>query len=102
MYTYNSGYNYLDSGIDFTDSVPFVLAWRVNSSGILRVNMNGTVVNPAGTAVNPATKTNSILLNRWSAGDNIGHEYIVTADAVSDAVMDKAVAALMGKWGISA
>lgn len=99
--SYNGTYSTTDTGFDFTDDVPYVIAWKVESNGAVRVNFNGSIFTAgAGAQVNPSSFAGNFRINRWTAGTNVGAEYIVSSDAVSDTDMDNMVNALKTKYGI--
>lgn len=99
LQSYNGAYSTTDTGFDFSDGVPYVLAWRVASDGAVRVNFNGTIFTAgAGSQVNPTSFTGAFRMNKYTAGTNYGFEYIVSTDAVSDTDMDNLVNSLKTKW----
>lgn len=100
--SYDSSYLTTDTGFDFTDDVPYVIAWRVASDGAVRVNFSGSIFTAgAGSQQNPSSFLSTFLLNKRTLGTNVGAEYIVSTDAVSDTDMDNMVNALKTKYGIS-
>lgn len=101
LLSYDGSYHPVDTGFDFIDNTPYVLAWKVEADGSGRVNFNGLIGTfAAGSQVNPTNLGNPFRINKWAVGTNYGFEYIVSTDAVSDAIMDTAVLALKAKWGI--
>lgn len=99
--SYNGSYTTTDTGFDFTDNTPYVIAWKVEADGSVRVNFNGTIYTAgAGAQVNPSAFTGQFRMNKWTAGTNYGFEYIASSDAASNGDMDNLVTALKTKWGI--
>jgi len=97
--SYNGSYTTTDTGFDFTDNTPYVIAWKVEADGSVRVNFNGTIYTAgAGAQVNPSGFTGQFRMNKWTAGTNYGFEYIASSDAASDTDMDNLVNSLKTKW----
>lgn len=102
LQSFSGSYSTTDTGFDFTDNTPYVLAWKVEADGSVRASFNGTIFTAgASSQVNPSSQTGQFRLNKWTAGTNYGFEYIVSSDAASNGDMDNLVTALKTKWGIS-
>jgi hypothetical protein len=101
LHSYNGTYLHTDTGFDFSDGVPYVLAWRVASDGAVRVNFNGNVFTAAAGSQVESSGSGLLRLNKWTAGTNYGFEYIISSNAASDTDMDNLVNALKTKWAIS-
>ena len=105
QYVYTSNYFYQYSGFSFSDNQPYVIGWRMSSTGAMRFNFNGQVQTFASSTAGPGSLTTAMGVCRTatgSGGASRGFEYIATSDFIADAAMDNMVAALMGKWGITA
>jgi len=89
------------TGLSFSDNTPYVLAVRVNGSGNLRVNFNGSIYSDATTRSAPSSTTNVSLLNLGGTNPGYGYEYIATPDVLADALVDSIVIAIKKKWGIT-
>ena len=88
------------TGLSFSDNTPYVLAIRVNASGNLRANLNGSVYSDTTSRSAPSILGYVNLLNPGNSNNNYGYEYIVTTDVLADALVDKIVIAMKKKWGI--
>lgn len=101
LYSFDTVAHFTDTGFDFTDNTPYVLAWKVEADGSVRVNFNGAIFTAgAGSQVDPSTKTGPFRLNKRSAGTDYGFEYIFSSDAIPSDDMDNLVDALKLKWAI--
>lgn len=90
----------------YTSGVPFVLSVRVDSSGNIRTNFNGTT-STSYTSISSGTAYenigNRITLNPQVSSDQY-YQYgtqVVSSGAVSDVVQDDFVSALKTRWGIT-
>lgn len=92
-----------NTGLSYTDNVPFVCGIRMNTSGHLRVNLNGNIYSDTTSRGNPSASAGQtyLLRNLNNTSNNYGYEYIVTKSVLSDIDVDKIVIALKSKWGIA-
>lgn len=101
LHSFNVTYSHTNTGFDFVDNTPYVIAWKVEADGSVRVNFNGTIFTAgAGSQVNPSSAGGQFRMNKFTAGTNYGFEYIASSDAASNSDMDNLVTALKTKWGI--
>lgn len=101
-----SAYTTFSIGASFTDSVAYVLAVQISSSGTIRVNFNGTIVSTtsgpfsgyfdvATAVVRPLHIQNNPTTPQYAL------EYIASSVRQSDIDTDNLVQALKTKWAIT-